>query len=87
MGKFRLKFVKPVASFAIGAAILTGSFAVTEATNTAFAKSETVTITKGKLVSVKTGKAVKGYKSFKSVLYKDGKNLRDFIKKRITKQV
>ncbi|ETT87932.1 hypothetical protein MKZ08_19090 [Viridibacillus sp. FSL R5-0477] len=81
MGKFRLKFVKPVASFAIGAAILTGSFAVTEDTNTAFAKSATVTITKGKLVSVNTGKAVKGYKSFKGVLYKDGKKFTGLYKK------
>ncbi|MGE7624595.1 hypothetical protein ACQKMD_16520 [Viridibacillus sp. NPDC096237] len=81
MGKFRLKFVKPVASLVIGAAVLTGSFAVTEATNTAFAKSETVTVTKGKLVSVKTGKAIKGYKSFKSVLYKDGNKFTGLYKK------
>ncbi|MBK3497132.1 hypothetical protein JFL43_20310 [Viridibacillus sp. YIM B01967] len=73
MGKFNLKFVKPVASLAIGAAVLTGSFAVTGATDTASAKAATVKVSKGKLVTAKTGKVVKGYKTYKSVLYKDGK--------------
>lgn len=74
MGKFNLKFVKPVASLAIGAAVLTGSFAVTGATDTASAATATYKLSKtGKLVSAKTGKVVKGYKTYKSVLYKDGK--------------
>nr|CRX56285.1 S-layer [Viridibacillus arvi] len=80
MGKFNLKFVKPVASLAIGAAVLTGSFAVTGAADTAFAKAATVKVSKGKLVSAKSGKAVKGYKSYKGVLYKNGKKFTGLYK-------
>ncbi|MGE7835957.1 hypothetical protein [Viridibacillus arvi] len=80
MGKFNLKFVKPVASLAIGAAVLTGSFAVTGAADTAFAKAATVKVSKGKLVSAKSGKAVKGYKSYKGILYKNGKKFTGLYK-------
>ncbi|OMC77701.1 hypothetical protein BK130_21410, partial [Viridibacillus sp. FSL H8-0123] len=80
MGKFNLKFVKPVASLAIGAAVLTGSFAVSGAADTAFAKAATVKVSKGKLVSAKSGKAVKGYKSYKGVLYKNGKKFTGLYK-------
>lgn len=80
MGKFNLKFVKPVASLAIGAAVLTGSFAVSGAADTAFAKAATVKVSKGKLVSAKSGKAVKGYKSYKGILYKNGKKFTGLYK-------
>ncbi|MBK3494752.1 hypothetical protein JFL43_07755 [Viridibacillus sp. YIM B01967] len=81
MGKFNLKFVKPVASLVIGAAVLTGSFAATGASETAFAKEETVKVTKGKLVSVKSSKVVKGYKSYQNVLYKNGNKFTGLYKK------
>ncbi|MBK3494792.1 hypothetical protein JFL43_07955 [Viridibacillus sp. YIM B01967] len=68
----KLKFVKSATAFVIGATVLTGSFAVTGASDKAFAKAATVKVLKGKLVSVKTGKVVKGYKSYKSVVYKNG---------------
>ncbi|MGE7622044.1 S-layer homology domain-containing protein [Viridibacillus sp. NPDC096237] len=80
MGKFNLKLVKPVASLAIGAAVLTGSFAVSGAADTAFAKAATVKVSKGKLVSAKSGKAVKGYKSYKGILYKNGKKFTGLYK-------
>ncbi|WP_397537220.1 Ig-like domain-containing protein [Rummeliibacillus pycnus] len=70
MTNHKLKFVKSAAALALGASVITT--AVVAGDTTASAKT-TYKVSNGKLVNAKTKKAIKGYKSYKSVLYKDGK--------------
>ncbi|MGG0657733.1 immunoglobulin-like domain-containing protein [Rummeliibacillus pycnus] len=70
MTNYKMKFVKSATALVLGASVITS--AVVAADTTASAKT-TYKVSKGKLVDAKTKKAVKGYKSYKSVLYKDGK--------------
>lgn len=70
MTNYKLKFVKSAAALALGASVITS--AVVAGDVSASAKT-TYKVSKGKLVNAKTKKAIKGYKSYKSVLYKDGK--------------
>ncbi|MGX9133348.1 hypothetical protein ACWV26_03060 [Rummeliibacillus sp. JY-2-4R] len=70
MSNYKLKFVKSAAALALGASVITS--AVVVADTSASAKT-TYKVSNGKLVNAKTKKVVKGYVSYKSVLYKDGK--------------
>lgn len=70
MTNYKLKFVKSAAALALGASVITS--AVVAGDVSASAKT-TYKVSNGKLVNAKTKKAIKGYKSYKSVLYKDGK--------------
>lgn len=70
MTNYKMKFVKSAAAIALGASVITS--AVVAGDLSASAKT-TYKVSKGKLVNAKTKKAIKGYKTYKSVLYKDGK--------------
>lgn len=61
------KFVKTAAAVALGTSVVATAVAPSASAAT------TYKIKSGKLVNAKTGKVVKGYKTYKSVLYKDGK--------------
>jgi trimeric autotransporter adhesin len=62
------KIVKTAAAVALGASVV-----ATAAAPGAASAATTYKIKSGKLVNAKTGKVVKGFKTYKSVLYKDGK--------------
>lgn len=70
MTNYKMKFVKSAAALALGASVITS--AVVAGDLSASAKT-TYKLSNGKLVNAKTKKAIKGYKVYKSVLYKDGK--------------
>lgn len=70
MGNYRLKFVKPVAAFILGSVVLLGAVGTTQLEADAASKYK---ISDGKLVQKSNGKVVKGYKTFKDKLYKNGK--------------
>lgn len=70
MKNYKMKFVKSAAALALGASVITS--AVVAGDLSASAKT-TYKVSNGKLVNAKTKKAIKGYKVYKSVLYKDGK--------------
>jgi trimeric autotransporter adhesin len=61
------KFVKTAAAVALGTSVVATAVAPSASAAT------TYKIKSGKLVNAKTGKVIKGYKTYKSVLYKDGK--------------
>lgn len=74
------KFVKPAAACVIGASLLTTSMilpVVDVSAKTAYKVNS-----KGKLVNAKTNKVVKGYKTYKGKLYKDGKKFTGIYKKK-----
>ncbi|RPJ96788.1 hypothetical protein CW357_03125 [Rummeliibacillus sp. TYF005] len=70
MTNYKMKFVKSAAALALGTSVITS--AVVAGDLSASAKT-TYKVSNGKLVNAKTKKAIKGYKVYKSVLYKDGK--------------
>ncbi|WP_397537187.1 bifunctional metallophosphatase/5'-nucleotidase [Rummeliibacillus pycnus] len=70
MGKYNLRFVKPVASLVLGSAVILGAVSTTQVEADA---ASSYKISHGKLVDKATGKVVKGFKSFNSKLYKNGK--------------
>ncbi|MFF3099531.1 hypothetical protein [Viridibacillus arvi] len=74
MGKHNLKFVKPLTSVMLGVAVLTSTIAVQPDTAEA-ASSSNYKVNKGNLVSKTTGKIVKGTKTYKGKIYKNGKFL------------
>ncbi|WP_010286903.1 immunoglobulin-like domain-containing protein [Kurthia massiliensis] len=61
------KFVKTAAAVALGTSVVATAVAPSASAAT------TYKIKSGKLVNAKTGKVVKGFKTFKKVLYKNGK--------------
>ena len=68
-----LKLVKSATALVLGASVLTSAVAVS---GTDASAKTTYKVTKaGTLVNAKTNKAVKGYKSYKGKLYKNGKKL------------
>lgn len=68
-----LKLVKSATALVLGASVLTSAVAVSG--TDASAKTTYKVTKKGTLVNAKTNKAVKGYKSYKGKLYKNGKKL------------
>ncbi|WP_164489627.1 Ig-like domain-containing protein [Rummeliibacillus sp. TYF005] len=66
-----LKLVKSATALVLGASVLTS--AVVASGTDASAKTTYKVTKKGTLVNAKTNKAVKGYKSYKGKLYKNGK--------------
>ncbi|RIJ63899.1 hypothetical protein [Rummeliibacillus sp. POC4] len=82
MTNYKMKFVKSAAALALGASVITS--AVVAGDLSASAKT-TYKVSKGKLVNAKTKKAIKGYKVYKSVLYKDGKKFTGLHSKRYYK--
>ncbi len=70
MSKYNLKFVKPVASLILGATVVFGAVTTTQFEADA---AQSYKISHGKLVNVSNGKVVKGFKTFKGKLYKNGK--------------
>lgn len=66
-----LKLVKSATALVLGASVLTSAVAVSG--TDASAKTTYKVTKKGTLVNAKTNKAVKGYKSYKGKLYKNGK--------------
>ena len=70
MKKFALKLTKSAAALALGASVLTSAVVATDTTASA---KNTHKISHGKLIDSKTHKTIKGYKVFKSNLYKNGK--------------
>ncbi|WP_338838577.1 hypothetical protein WDR10_02100 [Kurthia gibsonii] len=64
------KLVKTAAALALGASVVTSAVATTDASAASKYK-----IKSGKLVYAKSGKVVKGYVTYKSILYKNGKKL------------
>ncbi|KOO47896.1 hypothetical protein [Viridibacillus arvi] len=74
MRNYSYKFVKPLTSLVLGATLLT-SAVIAPITSAEAAVSSSYKITKGKLVSKSTSKIVKGFKTYKGKVYKDGKLL------------
>ncbi|WP_312756069.1 immunoglobulin-like domain-containing protein [Rummeliibacillus suwonensis] len=72
MTNYKMKFVKSAAALALGASVITTAVAAGDVSASA---KTTYKVSNGKLVNAKTKKAIKGYKFYKSVLYKDGKKL------------
>ncbi|MFF3100934.1 pectate lyase-like adhesive domain-containing protein [Viridibacillus arvi] len=72
MGNRNLKFVKPIASIILGAAVMTTAIVGTP--NNVEAASN-YKVSNGKLISKTTGKSVKGTKIYKGKVYKNGKLL------------
>ncbi|MGE7769325.1 pectate lyase-like adhesive domain-containing protein [Viridibacillus arvi] len=72
MGNRNLKFVKPIASIILGAAVMTTAIGGTP--NNVEAASN-YKVSNGKLISKTTGKSVKGTKTYKGKVYKNGKLL------------
>ncbi|MEB6112910.1 toxin Cry1Ac domain D-VI-related protein [Kurthia gibsonii] len=73
MVKYKLK---PLATAALSSALIVSSlsgFATTADAATKVQKVKNVKIKKGKLVKKSNGKVIKGYVSYKGVIYKDGK--------------
>ena len=68
MGNFKL--IKTAAALALGASVVTSAVATTDASAASKYK-----IKSGKLVYAKSGKVVKGYVTYKSTVYKNGKKL------------
>lgn len=68
-----LKLVKSATALVLGASVLTSAVAVSG--TDASAKTTYKVNKKGTLVNAKTNKTVKGYKSYKGKLYKNGKKL------------
>ena len=64
------KLIKTAAALALGASVVTSAVVPTDASAASKYK-----ISKGKLVIAKTGKVAKGYVTYKSTVYKDGKKL------------
>ncbi|MEB7773224.1 hypothetical protein [Kurthia gibsonii] len=64
------KLVKTAAALALGASVVTSAVATTDASAASKYK-----IKSGKLVYAKSGKVVKGYVTYKSTVYKNGKKL------------
>ncbi|KOO49673.1 hypothetical protein [Viridibacillus arvi] len=74
MQKYNLKQVKALASVALGAVLLTSTIAL-PVNSVEAASSSNYKVSKGRLISKLTGKVVKGTKTFKGKVYKDGKTL------------
>jgi len=74
MQKNILKQVKALTSVALGAVLLTSTIAVS-INSVEAASSSNYKVSKGRLISKLTGKVVKGTKTFKGKVYKDGKTL------------
>ncbi|MEK4093799.1 hypothetical protein [Viridibacillus sp. FSL H8-0110] len=74
MQKNNLKQVKALTSVALGAVLLTSTIAV-PINSVEAASSSNYKVSKGRLISKLTGKVVKGTKTFKGKVYKDGKTL------------
>lgn len=74
------KFVKSATAYVLGASVLTIAVGVPGVD--ASAKITYSVTSKGILVNEKTNKAVKGYKSYKGKLYKDGKKLTGLYNKK-----
>ncbi|MEX3621511.1 pectate lyase-like adhesive domain-containing protein [Viridibacillus arvi] len=72
MGNRNLKFVKPIASIILGAAVMTTAIVGTP--NNVEAASN-YKVSNGKLISKTTGKSVKGTKTYKGKVFKNGKLL------------
>lgn len=64
------KLIKTAAALALGASVVTSAVVPTDASAASKYK-----ISNGKLVIAKTGKVAKGYVTYKSLVYKDGKKL------------
>lgn len=71
---YSYKFVKPLTSLVLGATLLTSAI-IGPINNAEAAGSSSYKVTKGKLVSKLTSKIVKGTKTYKGNVYKDGKLL------------
>ena len=71
VARYNLKFVKPLTSVAIVAALMASSLGV-PTTNAKAASQSNVIVSKGKLISKSTGKLVKGIRIYKGKVYKDG---------------
>ncbi len=69
MKTFAQKFTKSAAALALGASVLTTAVVATDSTASA---KDSHKISHGKLINSKSHKTVKGYKVFKSKLYKNG---------------
>ena len=65
-----MKLVKTATALALGASLISTAVVSTDASAASKYK-----ISKGKLVIAKTGKVAKGYVTYKSLVYKDGKKL------------
>ncbi|MEK5483962.1 hypothetical protein [Viridibacillus sp. FSL R5-0888] len=74
MQKNNLKQVKALTSVALGAVLLTSTIAV-PINSVEAASSSNYKVSKGRLISKLTGKVVKGTKTLKGKVYKDGKTL------------
>ncbi|MGX9133250.1 Ig-like domain-containing protein [Rummeliibacillus sp. JY-2-4R] len=74
------KFVKSATALVLGASVLTTAVVVPGAD--ASAKTTYKVTSKGTLVNAKTNKAIKGYKSYKGKLYKDGKKFTGLYNKK-----
>ncbi|MGG0662615.1 hypothetical protein ABE042_00730 [Viridibacillus arvi] len=72
MGKYSLKFIKPLVTLTLGAAIVTGAVVGVSEDASAEAKYK---ISNGLLVSKATGKVVDGTVTYKGKVYKKGKLL------------
>ena len=79
MENYHLKFVKPLTSIALVAALLSNTSTLFPAT-TAVAKSSDLKVSKGRLISKSTKKLKKGIVTYKGKLYKDGKLLTGIYK-------
>ncbi|MEX3621501.1 pectate lyase-like adhesive domain-containing protein [Viridibacillus arvi] len=72
MEKHSMKFIKPVATLALGATVLTAAVLGTPAN---VAEAASYKVSKGYLISKTTGKKISGYKTYNGKVYKDGKLL------------
>ena len=68
------KMIKTAAAVALGASVVATAVAPGAAS-----AATTYKLKSGKLVNAKTGKVVKGYKVYKSTLYKDGKKAKGYV--------
>ncbi|MEK4761932.1 pectate lyase-like adhesive domain-containing protein [Viridibacillus sp. FSL E2-0187] len=72
MEKHSMKFIKPIATLALGATVLTAAVLGTPAN---VAEAASYKVSKGYLISKTTGKKISGYKTYNGKVYKDGKLL------------